>query len=143
MTMTELCQELKNWFERDTRSGEFEIKDGVLDVDFLLDGQYFRIIGSVFNDGVHQFPAEDLKNEVFCGDVVGMAVPPDVISLLSDINTWNDKNGAVMDSPYSSESFGGYSYTIASDQTGGNGATSAGMTWQAKFRTRLNKWRKV
>lgn len=142
MTMTELCTELKNWFERSERSGEFEIKDGVLDVDFLLDGQYFRVIGSVFNDGVHQFPAKDLKNEVFCGDIVGMAVPPDVISLLADINEWNEKNSAVMNSPYSSESFGGYSYTLASDQSGG-GAASAGMTWQAKFRTRLNKWRKV
>ncbi len=142
MTMTELCTELKNWFERSTRSGEFEIKDGVLDVDFLLDGQYFRIIGSVFNDGVHQFPAKDLKNEVFSGEIVGMAVPPDVISLLTDINEWSEQNSAVMNSPYSSESFGGYSYTLASDQSGG-GASSAGITWQAKFRTRLNKWRKV
>ena len=51
--LTELCQELKNWFEREIHVGTFTIEGGQLtDCSFLQDGQYYRIIGSVFNDGV-------------------------------------------------------------------------------------------
>lgn len=80
MTMTELCQSLNNWFEIDVRSGKFTIKDGVPDADFLLDGQYYRIVGSVFGDGVHKFPEDKLTDEVFTGEIWAMAVPPAVIS---------------------------------------------------------------
>ena len=55
--LTELCQELRNWFDRDLPKwyGEITISDGqIQDVD-LQSGQYFRVIGSLFNDGVHKF----------------------------------------------------------------------------------------
>lgn len=142
MTMTELCQNLKNWFEIDVKSGKFTIKDGVPEVDFLLDGQYYRVVGSVFSDGVHKFPEDKLTDEVFTGEIWRMAIPPDVISLAADINDWLTKNSAAINSPYSSESFGGYSYTLADAGMDGS-ASSSGMTWQAKFRTRLNRYRKV
>lgn len=54
MELSELCQELKNWFDVERRFGKFEISDGSIDLsDILSENQYFRIIGSVFNDGVH------------------------------------------------------------------------------------------
>lgn len=143
MTISELCTELNNWFEREVKSGTFEIRDGALDVDFLLNSQYFRIVGSVFNDGVHKFPDNQLTDETFSGEIWAMAVPPDVISLVAAINDWEEKNAVAISSPYSSESFGGYSYSLVGQSDNSGSATSTGATWQAKFRTQLNKWRKV
>lgn len=142
MTISELCAELNNYFERGEKSGEFEIIDGKLNVDFLLNNQYFRISGSIFNDGVHKFPDEKLTDEKFSGEILLMAIPPAVISLADDIGAWLENNKAALNSPYSSESFGGYSYTLAQSDTGSE-ATSSGVSWQAHFRSSLNKWRKV
>lgn len=142
MTMTELCAELNNYFERGEKSGEFEIIGGKLNVDFLLNDQYFHISGSIFNDGVHKFPDDKLTDEKFSGEILIMAIPPAVISLADDINAWLESNKTALNSPYSSESFGGYSYTLAQSDTG-SAATSSGVSWQAHFRSDLNKWRKV
>ena len=147
MTLTELCGHLRNWFAVDTRYGVYEISGGVLDLPFLRDGQYFRIMGSVFNDGVWQYRGNGqaagydsgLTDEIFDGAVQAMAVPADVCSLLSDITSWEEKYRDAADSPYQSESFGGYTYTKAS----GGDASGGGMTWQSVFRSRLNRWRKL
>lgn len=143
MDLTDLCKELRNWFVKDRRFGEFTISGGEISLsDFLQDGQYFRIIGSVFNDGVYQYPASNLEDETFDGAVWAMAVPPSVIALLQDINDWENQYGAVMLSPYSSESFGGYSYTKASG-SGSSGNGSDAGNFAGTFASRLNKWRKV
>ena len=144
--LTELCQEINNWFDVDRRFGTFTIKDGKLaDVDFLKDEQYYRIIGSVYNDGVYQFStleSEDasLKDEQFSGAIWAMAVPPSVIALASEIDDWQTKYGGQTVSPYTSESFGGYSYSKAA---GGTAGGSNGNSWQGAFANRLNKWRKL
>ena len=86
--LTELCAELRNYSEvpNGRHFGKFEISGGrIAPLDFLQDGQYFRIIGSVFNDGVHQYPVPDLTDEVFNGAVWAMAVPPAVIDLSAEI----------------------------------------------------------
>jgi hypothetical protein len=111
----------------------------------LKDGQYFRVIGSTFNDGVHTFPHdESLVDEDFTGSIWAMAVPPAVIALASEIEEWQNKYGGVdstLMSPYNSESFGGYSY---SKSGGGSGdGTSLAGTWQGAFASRLNRWRKI
>ena len=146
--LTELCQELKNWFEREIHFGTFTIEGGQLaDSSFLQDGQYFRIVGSVFNDGVHQKPADDLQDESFEGAIWAMAVPPTVIALSEEIDEWRDKYDGV-DSvnmgPYSSESFGGYSYSRSSGNSSGYGNKGNGApTWQSMFVNELNRWRKI
>ena len=71
-----------------------------------------------------------------------MRVPPDVLSLLDDINDYEAEYGAVNLSPYQSESFGGYSYTKASRGQLGNNS-GAVVTWRDAFASRLNKWRKI
>ena len=141
MKLTDLCKELNNWFDLERKYGEFSISDGTIVIDSLQDGQYFRIVGSVFNDGVYQYPASELHDETFEGAIWEMAIPPDILTLLSDINDWIDKYSDVLDSPFSSESFGGYSYSkgSVSSQSGASG----NATWQSQFRSQLNKWRKI
>lgn len=147
--LTELCQELRNWFERDKYIGTFTIEDGQISVPdgSIQSGQYFRIIGSVFNDGVHKYEpdsedAETLTDEIFEGAVWTMAVPPAVVDLSGRINEWSTKYGDLVSSPYSSESFGGYSYVKAGSGRG-NGDSSMGPTWQSAFADELNRWRKI
>lgn len=135
MFLTELCAEIRNYFETDKKFGIFTINGGTLaPSDFLQEGQFFRIVGSTFNDGVYQFPAADLIDETFDGAVWAMAVPPNVVALAAEIEAFNDKNTA---SNYVSESFGGYSYSKATDENG------APMTWQKVFKAELDKRRKI
>lgn len=141
--LTELCAELKNYFLRnrdaDIHYGEYTISDGSIDLPFLLDGQYFRIVGSVLNDGVYQYPADGLADEVFTGAVWAMAVPPAVIALAAEIAAWNTNNADALANPYTSESFGGYSYTKAS----GNSASGGAYSWKDQFASSLSKWRRL
>ena len=131
---------LKNWFlvPGGIHEGTYTIEDGGIALPFLANGQYFRICGSVFNDGLHQYPASDLKAETFEGAVWAMAVPQAVIDLATEIEAWQKKNGDASVSPYQSESFGGYSYSKAIDS-----ALGGAVTWQSAFRSRLNAWRKL
>ena len=140
--LTELCAELNNYFWRQKSVGAFKIEDGSIDVPFLKDDQYYRIVGSTFNDGVHKYPSMDLKDEEFEGAVWSMAVPQAVIDLASEISDWIDKYGNAVMSPFNSESFGNYSYSKGSVSAGSSGSGNPN-TWQAVFATRLNKWRRL
>lgn len=138
----EICTELKNWFvaDGDKHFGTFIISDGhIAPSDYLQNGQYYRVIGSVFNDGVHCFgdDTDVLTSETFNGAVWAMRVPYAVVQLSVEVENWVKNYGEVMASPYTSESFAGYSYSKATSASGG------GITWQESFRTRLNKWRKI
>ena len=142
--LTELCQELNNWFEREKRSGSFRIVDGMLEADFLLPGQYFRVMGSLFNDGVHQYGNDFLSDEDFTGSVWSLAIPEAVIKLSEDIDAWRAKYEAPDSSamsPYMSESFGGYSYSKGSAISGTG--TGAATSWRTAFASRMNAWRKI
>lgn len=145
MELTELCKELNNWFDYKKIFGTFTIENGVLTDDLgLLDNQYYRIVGSIFNDGVHKFGDETdtLDDEVFEGAVWAMAIPPTVIALLDSINNWETNYGDSVKSPYTSESFGGYSYSKNSG-TSSNGAGNSSDGVLAAFASELNRWRKV
>lgn len=142
--LTELCNELKNWWELKRYSGDFTITDGGIDLTDtdIADGQYFRIIGSVFNDGVHQHPATELTDEEFDGAVCLLAIPQEILDLADSIDAWRDKYEGVDSvnmSPFTSETLGGYSYTKAA----GGSSAGAGGTWQSVFASSLNRWRKI
>lgn len=137
----QICAYIHNWFVYGRTSGVFTIENGNLELPFLVEGQYFRICGSRFNDGVHQYPNDELTDETFEGVIWEMRPPRDFLMLVDEITEWNGKYGDAVNSPYQSESFGGYSYTLASG-TGNNGA-STGAGWQNTFRHRLNQWRKL
>lgn len=142
--LTEICAELKNYFirgEKSIHAGKYTISGGSIEsLSFLKDGQFFRIVGSDLNDGVHRYPASDLNDEVFEGAVWAMAVPPAVIALAAEIETWIANNQDAINSPYASESFGGYSYSKrASSREDDTGA----VTWQSQFANRLNPYRRL
>lgn len=144
--LTELCQEIRNWWEMKRFSGDFTITDGEIDLTEtgIADGQHFRIIGSVFNDGVHKYPATDLEDETFDGAVCLLAIPQEVIDLAESIDEWRGKYESVTSanmSPFTSESLGGYSYSKGSGSGSGSGGT--GSTWQSAFASALNRWRKI
>ena len=138
--LEQVLMHLKNWFlvPGGIHEGTYTIEDGGITLPFLANGQYFRICGSVFNDGLHQYPEEDLKTETFDGTVWALAVPQAVIELAAEIEAWQKKNGDASVSPYQSESFGGYQYSKATDS-----ASGGAVTWQSAFRSRLSAWRKL
>ena len=138
--LEQVLMHLNNWFlvPGGIHEGTYTIEDGGITLPFLANGQYFRIVGSVFNDGLHQYPASDLKAETFEGTVWALAVPQAVIDLAEEIESWQTKNGDASVSPYQSESFGGYQYSKATDS-----ASGGAVTWQSAFRSRLNAWRKL
>ena len=138
--LEQVLMNIRNWFIVDggVHSGTFTIEGGDIALPFLVNGQFFRIIGSIFNDGLYQYPATNLVDEEFPGAIWALAVPPAVIDLADEIQKWQEKNGEVVASPYNSESFGGYSYSKATDtETGGI------ITWQSVFKKQLNIWRKI
>lgn len=129
---------LNNWFLVDLHEGTYTIENGSIALPFLQPGQYFRILGSVFNDGLYRYgDAEGLTDETFDGVIWALAVPRSVITLSEEIAEWQEKNKDAVNSPYTSESFGGYSYTKAA-----GGSNGAALTWQSVFSTRLNAFRK-
>ena len=144
--LTQICQTLRNWFDRSQPkiNGQITIESGRIQQNEFLqkiqNNQYFRIIGSVFNDGVYQYTEGlELVDEVFEGSIWLMAIPQAFLDLVEEITAWQEKNGAVdaaAMSPFTSESFGGYSYSKGTGETGGS-------TWQAVYAARLNAWRKI
>lgn len=140
--LTELCQELHNWFTDKTeiQFGSWRIEDGSISLPFLLEGQFFRIVGSVYNDGVHVYGETVLADEEFTGAIWPMKIPVAIIMLDEKISNWQKKNAEAVESPYQSESWGGYSYTLKS---GGTNSSAAGVTWQGVFANELNRWRKL
>ena len=137
--LEQVLMHLKNWFlvPGGIHEGTYTIEDGGITLPFLANGQYFRICGSVFNDGLHQYPASDLKSETFEGTVWALAVPQAVIELAAEIEAWQTKNGEAASGIYQSESFGGYQYSKQTASDGGQ------LTVWSVFRKRLNQWRKL
>lgn len=125
---------LNNWFVSEIHSGVYTISGWKIELPFLINGQYFRIVGSAMNDGVYQYPASGLTDETFDGAIWALAIPKNIISLADEISEWNEKN---QPSAYTSESFGGYSYTRG---TNGNGQP---VSWQNVFAARLSPYKKL
>ena len=131
-----ILRHLNNYFIADVREGDYAVEGGNIALPFLTDGQYFFIRDSIFNDGLHRYPAFDLVDEEFYGVIWCLAIPQAIINLADEIEAWQTKNAEILNSPYTSESFGGYSYTKAS---GDNGAA---VSWQSVFADRLAPYRK-
>ena len=137
-----------NWFVYDTIDvGYCEILNGSLPASVSIpSGAWYRIQGSLFNDGLHQHPDTELTDETFNGTVTVCAIPKALLDVVEEIEDWLEHYAIAMskaqESPYQSESFDGYSYSIRGDLTPQNG--SGGLTgWQAAFASRLNAWRKM
>lgn len=145
--LTEICARLRNYFasDSDIYTGVFSISGGMITPPVpIQDGQYYRIVGSVFNDGVHLSSDILQDEEPFEGGVWLMRVPQGLIALDQEMEEWLAKYGNVESpnmSPYSSESFGGYTYSKAQ----GYASSGGGMlnsVW-AVFDSRLSMYRKI
>ena len=139
----QVCAECKNYFiqkDVDIHVSNYTVTNGQIGpVPFLKDGQYYRIVGSTLNDGVYQHGVDDtdLADEEFFGAVWAMRVPRDFVALCEEIQAWDAKNGEALSGPYSSESFGGYSYSKATGSDGG------AYTWRDQFKGKLNAYRRL
>ena len=114
MTLDDYCAEIKNYFivnyDKDIYVDTFTISGSKITLDFLDTNQYFRIVGSKFNDGVYKYDNRlTLIDETFDGAIWAMSVPPSFISLITEVNEYmtNNPNATSLQS----ETFGGYSYT--------------------------------
>lgn len=156
--MTEICEYLKNWFDRGQPKhfGAFVISDGAITYADggtlgIRSGQYIRILGSALNDGVWVDGTDgglSLRDETFDGAVWLLAIPPAVTAISQEIDQWVAKYGAIDGpamSPFTSESFDGYSYTKAQGGTqyngNSNGVSASG--WVNAFGGRLSRWKKL
>ena len=144
MMLNDLCLELRNFFDKGQPKffGEIVIVNGSITnekfTDAIKTNQYFRIVGSVLNDGVYCFKdGLELVDETFDGAIWLMAVPQTVINIAKEIEDWQKANANALASPYQSESFGGYSYTKATGKDGGS------LRWQDVFATRLSMYRRI
>lgn len=146
LVLTEVCDYLNNYFWDKKIKGHFIISGGNINVEGIKDGQYFRILGSTFNDGVHKYlitDSEPLIDEEFDGYIWLMTVPATVIAISSDIKAWQEQYGSADSaalSPFNSESFSTYSYSKSGS---GNANSGSNVTWQDVFGGRLNKYRKL
>lgn len=136
-----VLRHIHNRFDYAYLEDTFEVSSGTFEVEGAQQGQYLWIEGSVFNDGLHQYPLSGLDDEVFDGRVVLLAVPKSLVDLADQISDWVTDNADVLDSPYQSESFGGYSYTKASGSDPSGGSLLSG--WEAQFKGDLDPWRKI
>lgn len=145
-----ICNEIHNYFTSDDDMwiGDFSVVNGAITPPFdIQKNQYFRIVGSVFNDGVYKY-TDDLRltdeNE-FHGAVWLMKVPKAFLDLVAEIEAWQAKYGGIDSpamSPYTSESFNNYSYSKGANVSTGSGS-SGGSTWQTVFAARLNPYRRI
>lgn len=143
MTLDDYCADLKNYFisdfGKDIHLGNYTISNGTIALDFLVDNQYFRIVGSKFNDGVYKYDNElTLVDETFSGAVWAMSVPPAFLDAVKEAEEYLAANPIGLE--YQSESFGGYSYTRAS---GGNNASVGFWYLPATISQKLNRYRRM
>lgn len=111
---------------------------GTWDTDNLIQAAqipaqaYFKIWGSLYNDGIYQnTEALQLTAETFDGVITILAPPKAFCELAEKIADYNSKHTP---NGYTSESFGGYSY---------NKATADADSWQAVYAKELKRWRKI
>ena len=136
MTVPELCRHLHNYFDArdDPVAGQFTFTPDTIPSG-VVQGQYFLVCGSIFNDGIHKAGDGDLTAETFTGTVQPMRVPPDIVALAKKITDYDAATPG--GGRYVSQSFNGWSGSMA---TGTDGLPADGLT---RYRKELNQWRKL
>jgi len=127
----EICRHIRNFFPDTDKqiTGTFVIANGTCSpFPTIPDGQYYLIEGSSLNDGVYNGQTT-LRAETFKGTITPMKCPREFLDLVAEIESYHTK---YTETPFNSESFGGYSYS-----------KDPNASWQNAYATRLNSWRKV
>lgn len=158
MTLTDLCERLRNWFDVRRHFGTFTIENGTIDLDFIREGRFYRLIGGGYknngvffyngerleyikeiyhkNDGSLDIKYDETEDETFTGAVWELDIKKSFIEFYATMCDWQKQNAKVLNSPFQSESFGGYSYSKVS---GSNGA----LTVWDNFASDLARWQKL
>lgn len=142
--ITHMCGLLRNYFtdREHIFYNTYTIHDNILNTEFLQKDQYFRITGSVFNNGVYCNNPDDLKrlrDETFTGAIWAMAVPADFIEFCTDAERFKAKIAELSANfeGYTSESWGGYTYTIPTS------APAFIQEWQYRIKQGMNMYRRL
>lgn len=154
--LEQLLTYLHNWFRvKDSVDGKhpgtYTIEGGRIVLPFLKPGQYFRLIGSDFSDGLYIYGEAItdenhtevwLQDETFYGSIWALAIPRVILQLAKEKSEIEakifDVTGKFADSPFTSESFGGYSYSKDA-----SGQLSALSSQRLEIMHRLNQYRKI
>lgn len=116
MALLDYCLKLNNFFindyDEDIHTGDYTIKNGAIDLDFISKNQYFRIVGSKFNDGIYRYSDDlELIDEEFNGGIWSMNIPKHFIEITKKADKYLSEHPQ---NNFQSESFGGYSYNKGS-----------------------------
>jgi len=94
-------QAINNYFERTSEYGDYAISENSVSTvrgDYKV-GQYVRIMDSLLNDGVYKIATvgtgtitltETLVDEEFSGYIVGLAIPPELITLSAKVEGFSN-----------------------------------------------------
>lgn len=134
--LSQILRHINNYFVSKIIKGDYKIAGGTIAIPNALAGQYVRIVGSVLNDGVYLYPLTGLTDEEFSGEVWILEIPKDFLDVVKEITDFQASDMSKA-SPYTSESFGGYSYSK------GTNAAGVAAGWQEVFRSKLNDYRKM
>ena len=143
--IADVMAECKNHFQDATTpyiEGDFVIVDGVITPNTgLTEGDYIAITGSRLNDGVYLptvdtdgFHVADAEDEAFTGRVWVLHPPRKFIALVAEIAAYTTANAP---SAVVSESFGGYSRSMAAGNSG------APIGWPVVYADRLRPYRRM
>ena len=69
-TIEALCAETHNYHELERVINDYAIENGNISLPFLVDGQFFRIVGSKFNDGVYIYTQDYILRDATWEDVL-------------------------------------------------------------------------
>ena len=139
-----VCRHLNNYFDKERIFDTFTVVTDDINAassdlsERIAKNQFYRIVGSTFNDGIYVYPTSGkLVPETFEGAVWLLAFPREFLDLVRDIAKWQEKYGSDAASPYTSEAVTGvYSRTKS-------GGSAEGNSWQSAFKDRLDVWRKI
>lgn len=138
-----VCRHLNNYFDKERIFDTFTVVTDSISAASsdlskrIAKKQFYRIVGSSFNDGIYIYPTKGtLIPETFEGAVWLLAFPEEFLRLVEEIAQWQEKYGKAAASPFTTEAVTGvYSYTKS--------GSSEGSSWQSAFRERLDVWRKI
>lgn len=144
--LTEICQYLHNYFDYERHYGDISIIGQSIFCDGkeieIESGQYFALFRDKFVLGVYK-KGDTLTDKTFEGAVWLMDVPVSILNADTWATNWMNKNGGVdseANSPFQSESWGGYSYSKGSNSSGKIGGS---VFDQATFVRMLAPYRKL
>lgn len=143
--LTEICQYLHNYFDYERHYGDISIIGQSVFCDGkeieIESGQYFALFRQRIPLGV--FQKNELTDKTFTGAIWLMDVPKAILDANTWAEQWKVKNMGVdndANSPFQSESFGGYSYNKGTNK---NGKAGASIFDNAQFAAMLAPYRKL